>query len=291
MNKKVFVVIVTYNGARWIDKNITSLLASSYPVHIIAVDNNSADDSALLLEKYPVDLIKAPENLGFGKANNIGMKRALAQGADYVFLLNQDAWVFEDTVSGLVSKMEADPLIGLLSPLHYSADGITLDGNFAVYYNRKSSEKGTIAFVPFVNAAAWMLSRQCIERTGLFEPLFGHYGEDRNYCGRVRYHNFVIGIDASSKIVHDRVIRRNFGKDIIQSRYKILSTLLDINLSTTAAHILALREVIGLPKYFSRHYGTSKAVSLFFKLFSYYLSCVIKAGAIATARKKAKGNG
>lgn len=289
MNKKVFVVLVTYNGSHWIDKNIQSLLDSDYPVHIIAIDNNSTDDSAALLAKYPeVDFIQSPDNLGFGKANNIGMKKALEQGANYVFLLNQDAWVFNDTVGSLVAKMEADAQFGIISPKHFSGDDITLDVSFETYLSRKISIDGDVAVVPFVNAAAWMLSRKCIETVGYFEPLFGHYGEDRNYCDRVLFHDFKIGIDTQSKIVHDRVITRNFKKDIIQSKYKILTTLLNINYGLSISYVQGLKEVFGLPKYFLKSYGMGKSVSMFFTLLRYYLHWVGNMDKIKTARNSAK---
>lgn len=290
MNKKVFVVLVTYNGSHWIDKNIQSLLDSNYPVQIIAIDNNSTDNSAVLLANYPqVDLIQSPDNLGFGKANNIGIKKALDLGADYIFLLNQDAWVFNDTVGSLVSQMESTKGFGIMSPKHLSGDGATLDKSFETYLSRKQSVVGNVAIVPFVNAAAWMLSRKCIETVGYFEPLFGHYGEDRNYCDRVLFHNFKIGIDTNSKIVHDRVITRNFKKDIIQSKYKILTTLLNINYSLSKSYLQGLKEVFGLPKYFMKSYGAGKSISIFFTLFTYYLQWL--AGGmpkIKTARNSAK---
>ena len=294
LNKKVFVVIVTYNGAKWIDKNITPLNQSYYPVSIIAIDNNSTDDSLTLLEKYPeVQLIKSPVNLGFGKANNIGMKMALEQSADYVFLLNQDAWVFEDTISKLIDVMEIeDKRCGIASPAHYMADGCTLDANFKTYLYRSLPNymSKNIWFTKFVNAAAWMMSRGCIETVGYFEPLYGHYGEDRNYCDRVRYHKFSIVINTDSKIVHDRIITRNFKKDVIQSEYKVLSTLLDINQNTLKSHLLAIKEVFGLTKYFSKYYSAGRCFSLFFKLSSFYLRRIINVGPIASARKIAKRN-
>lgn len=291
LNKKVFIVLVTYNGAYWIDKNITSLLNSSYPVSIIAIDNNSTDDSVALLKKYPeVDLIKSSENLGFGKANTIGMKRALDLGADYVFLLNQDAWVFENTISTLVGKMESTKGFGIMSPMHFSGDGMTLDKSFDTYYKRKTSREAShnIAVVPFVNAAAWMLSRECVEKVGYFESLFGHYGEDRNYCDRVTYHKFLIGIDADSKIVHDRVISRNFKKDVIQSKYKILTSLLNINNSFSKSYLQGLKEVFGLPKYFLKAYGPGKSIGMFFNLLGYYMQWMGDKNKIKTARNNAK---
>ncbi|GGB76693.1 glycosyl transferase [Flavobacterium suaedae] len=287
MDKKVFVVIVTYNGAKWIDKNITSLLESEYPVNTIVIDNCSTDDSVVLLSKYlEVQLIQSETNLGFGKANNIGIKKALDNGADYIFLLNQDAWVFPKTISSLVNSMETNADYGIISPIHFSGDETTWDESFKTYYNRKTASSGNLVTVPFVNAAAWMMSRACIEKVGLFEPMFSHYGEDRNYCDRVKYHRFLIGIDENASIVHDRVIKRNFKKDVIQSQYKILTTLLNINNSLDKSYRLAFKEVLGLPKYFSKYYGVGKVANLFFKLFSYYIKQVRAKQSIEQVRQK-----
>lgn len=294
MDKKVFVVVVTYNGAQWIDKCIGSLRESAYPVQTIVLDNASTDNTLQLLNNYSdVTLVETGANLGFGKANNIGIEKAMQAGADYIFLLNQDAWVFTDTIGKLVEKMERYPQLGIVSPMHYIADEATLDGNFKTYMERGEafSADADVTIVPFVNAAAWMVSRECVGRVGYFEPLFVHYGEDRNYCDRVRYHNFSIGIDLESKIVHDRTITRNFKKDVIQSQYKLLTTLLDINKSYAACHLQVWKEIIGLPKYFSKHYGAAKAVQLLAKLKIYYAELLLKQGAILSARKKAKGNG
>lgn len=290
LNKKVFVVIVTYNGAHWIDKNISSLQNSSYPVRIIAIDNNSTDNSVALLEKYPqIELIRSPENLGFGRANNVGMKKALDAGADYIFLLNQDAWVFDDTIGSLVSKMDADSTLGLLSPMHYDGSGSKLDESFSIYYLRQGGKSANgDPLVPFVNAAAWMLSRACIEKVGYFEPLYGHYGEDRNYCDRITYHNFFIGIDEEAKICHDRVIKRNFSKDLVQAKYKVLTALLNINHTFFQSYIIGLREVFGLPKYFMKFYGAGKSINMVFKLLAYYIEWVFSAGKIKAARNNAK---
>lgn len=288
MDKKVFVIIVTYNGARWIDKNIPSLLASPYPVHIIVIDNQSTDNTVALLQNYPeVDLILSTENLGFGKANNIGMKKALAEGADYLFLLNQDAWVFENPIGSLVQKMEANAQMGILSPMHFQANETNLDTSFETYLGRKTGEAAGVPLVPFVNAAAWMVSRNCVERVGYFEPLFGHYGEDRNYCDRVLYHKFLIGIDTDARIVHDRTITRNFNKDVTQSKYKILATLIDPNRSVFNAYKQGLKEALGLPKYFSKFYSKPEARQMLGILLKYYTGFITKPGQIHTARKRA----
>ncbi|HEX8577850.1 MAG TPA: glycosyltransferase family 2 protein, partial [Flavobacterium sp.] len=246
MKKKIAVVIVTYNGSFWIKRNIASVLNSDYPVHIIVVDNASTDTSVALLETFPeIEIIKNTTNLGFGKANNIGIKKALLGGTDYIFLLNQDTWIFENTITNLFTRIEQNPTFGIMSPLHFSADGVHLDTNFHTYYNRKTDRLAApdIVEVPFVNAAAWLVSSSCFKKVGLFEPLFNHYGEDRNFADRVRFHNFKIGIAKDAAICHDRTITRNFKKDLLQSKYLILICILDINRSLFLAQFKGLKAV------------------------------------------------
>jgi GT2 family glycosyltransferase len=289
LDKKVFVIIVTYNGARWIDKNITALLQSAYPVHIIAVDNQSTDNSVALLRQYPqVDVVETGANLGFGKANNIGMKKALDEGADYLFLLNQDAWVFEDTVGKLVERLEGETLMGILSPMHFSGDGETLDASFETYYSRATSKNNQLAVVPFVNAAAWMLPRHCVEKVGYFEPLFSHYGEDRNYTDRVAYHKLLIGIDETCKIVHDRVITRNYNKDLTQSRYRVLSELINPNYDTATSYIKALHQALGQPTYFAKFYGWGPALNMTGSLLVFLMKYTLNPYPALRARKNAR---
>ena len=291
MEKKIAVVIVTYNGSFWINKNISSVLSAGYPVHIIVVDNASTDTSVALLETFPeIEIIKSHTNLGFGKANNIGIKKALEGGADYIFLLNQDTWIFEDTITNLVVKMEQNPIFGIMSPLHFSADGVHLDANFNTYYHRKADRLAAqdIVEVPFVNAAAWLVSSSCFKKVGLFEPLFNHYGEDRNFADRVRFHNFKIGIAEDAVICHDRTITRNFKKDLLQSKYLILIFILDINTSLFLAQLKGLKAALGLPKYFTKYYSWKQCSLLFIKLMSYYFNLFFKFKTIVAIRKKSR---
>ncbi|ESU20912.1 glycosyl transferase family protein [Flavobacterium cauense R2A-7] len=289
--KKVSVVIVTYNGVKWIEKCIKSLLQSNYPVDIVVVDNDSNDATLAVLEQFPqLHLITSDSNLGFGKANNIGIEYALKNEADYVFLLNQDTWVFDNSIEELVKTAERNPEFGIVSPMHFSGDEVTLDENFKTYFGKKTAElkEQNVVVVPFVNAAAWLVSRGCLEKVGGFEPLFGHYGEDRNYCNRVLFHNFKIAITEKSKICHDRQIVRGFKKDLVQSKYKLLSEVLDVNDSLLTSYCKGLKSVFGLPKYFGKFYPAMKVFELFFGLMMYYWELVFSIGKISKARAKAR---
>ena len=81
----VYVIIVTYNGLKWIDQCLQSLQESDYSHRVLIVDNCSTDNTVQhVKDKYPeVTFLIQDRNLGFGKANNIGLRYALTHGGEY----------------------------------------------------------------------------------------------------------------------------------------------------------------------------------------------------------------
>jgi len=73
--------------------------------------------------------------------------------------------------------------------------------------------------VPFVNAVAWLISRECLETIGGFDPLFFHYGEDDNYSQRVIYHGFKIGVLLKVFVIHDRATRVRTKPKVFSAQY------------------------------------------------------------------------
>lgn len=219
VNNKTYIIIVTYNALHWIEKCLSSVDFSIY--HVVVVDNNSTDDTVSYIEKKysNVALIKQDENLGFGSANNIGIKKALENDADYVFLLNQDAWIEPDTIEKLVAAHQKEPEYGIISPMHLNGSGDALDYNFSNYIMPSKCEslysdlflnriKDSVYKVSFVNAAGWLLSKKCMEIIGGFNPSFFHYGEDDNYIHRVKFHGLKVGVLPSTLLFHDREHRK-----------------------------------------------------------------------------------
>lgn len=288
MKKKIAVVIVTFNGEFWLKKNLNSLLNSNYPIDIIIVDNASTDKTISTIKEFStVELIQSKENLGFGKANTIGIAFALKKGADAVFLLNQDTWIYENTISSLVEALFENPNLGIVSPLHYSADEKTFDENFYTYFNRfeKEEDSESIRIVPFINAAAWLVSKECFTKTGYFDPIFSHYGEDRNFCERVKYHGFKIGVVKNSAICHDRIVKLNPDKIELQSKYLVLNQMINCNNSLFISVFLGLKSVFGLSKFHFTNQGALKTISLFIKLLLYYFNLLLNIGMILKIRK------
>ena len=140
---------------------------------------------------------------------------AYDSGADYIFLLNQDAWVESNTIEQLIEIAEKSPEFGIISPMHLNGTGSALDIKFSKYLNPNNCHyffsdtylkklRNEIYEASFINAAAWLMSRNCINQIGGFNPLFHLYGEDDNYVQRLRYHGLKIGVYPYSLIYHDR---------------------------------------------------------------------------------------
>lgn len=215
LNKTIYAIIVTYNGSKWVDKCFGSLSNSNIPLKIFAVDNQSSDNTVeLIRQNYPnVHLIETGANLGFGKANNIGLKFALKEDADFAFLFNQDAWIQPDTIEKLVAIAEANQDYGIISPMHYDGGNENFDHKFIEYIQHNVcpglledlwfKRMQPIYETTFVNCAAWLVPKKCFQLVGGFDPLFPHYGEDTDYVQRVQFNKFKIGITPSTIINHD----------------------------------------------------------------------------------------
>jgi len=132
-----------------------------------------------------------------------------------VFLLNQDAVVENDTIEKLVKVARENPEFGIFSPLHLNGDGSEIDQNVIDYLLRGNRMFFNDLFfhnlqpvykLPYINAAAWLMARKCIEAVGKFDPLFFMYGEDNDYSFRVLKSGFKIGLVPDAKIYHKRTI-------------------------------------------------------------------------------------
>ncbi len=225
--KKIFVIVVTYQGQQWYDRCFTSLRESSIPVQTIVVDNASGDGTVEYIRKHfpDIHLIESKENLGFGKGNNLALKYAYQQNCDYVFLLNQDAWLEDkEVIEKLVTISEKHPDFGIISPMHLSADKKKV--NMGMGYNDRNCSKQILSDLycgslkdiyetDYVNAAGWLLPRNTLSTLGGFDPLIFHYGEDDDYLNRARFHGLKIGICPGSFIVHDH----RAGEETDWSRY------------------------------------------------------------------------
>lgn len=216
---KIHIIIVTYNAMKWAERCFSSLRNSSVPLHCIVVDNGSTDGTQDYIKENfsEVDFIQSSENLGFGKANNIGIEKAYREGADFFYLMNQDAWIFEDSVEKLLevySIYTQKDQIGILSPIHLDGSGEMLDPHFEMYLSRNTNENRIFSDIYcghpkkfyemiFINAAHWFIPKQTIEIVGGFNPYFFQGVEDHEYANRIKFKGKKIILCTESRVIHD----------------------------------------------------------------------------------------
>ncbi|MBR3388093.1 MAG: glycosyltransferase family 2 protein [Bacteroidales bacterium] len=256
---KILVIVVTYNGRQWLDRCLGSVRASEVPADLYVWDNDSVDGSAdFVAARFPeAKLIRSADNLGFAEPNNMGMRYALEKGYDYVYLLNQDAWIEPSTLGTLISFSESHPEFGVLSPLQMTDGFKDLDRQFEKiapegihFRNRRcatppkwappsyDAEGGTDSGsvcppveVKRIMAAHWLVPCKVLEKVGVFSELFPIYGNDDNWCDRARYHGYKVGIVPEARAVHDRAYREEAKEKVVYRNYYMgsLVRLCDIN--------------------------------------------------------------
>lgn len=236
---RVLALVVTFNAMPWLDRCIGSLEKSTVGVDVMVVDNCSTDGTRERIKNsFPkVRLYGASSNLGFGAANNIGFAYALEKGYDWVYMMNQDAWIMPDT---LKKMLDAWPLgYGILSPIQKDAQG-RLDANFEKHCSSYLGGENPLVSVSFVMAAHWLLSAETIRTVGAFSPAFHHYGEDDNYIHRLDYHGLKLGVLTTAEAVHDRGQRKDSPEK--RMRLKCVSTVVGLSDPRRCLFLMAILE-------------------------------------------------
>lgn len=207
------VVVLNWNGRRWLAQCLDSVLASEYTnIRVYLVDNGSSDGSQdFVREQYPkVTLIQNHKNFGCAEGYNIGIRRALRDGADYVARLDNDLKVDPGWLGIPIEMAEADPTVGVLSTMQWNYEGTQLDQTFHELLCEETSYEKDLRKAPLpqqyatkrVIGAAMIMSRSVVQRVGLFDPMyfFGH--EDSDLCRRVRHHGFRMLVVTDSRVFH-----------------------------------------------------------------------------------------
>lgn len=219
---KVDIVILNWNGIQDTRECLQSLRSLSYPNYRIRlVDNGSANNEAALLEKeFPeVDVIKLDTNTGFCLGNNIGMQKALDEGADYVMLLNNDTLVSADLLEKLVTQFGILKNAGALSPviLHYpekekvwfsiakwESSWRRGEAQFRLSYNETYDQlKQQQPYeTEFACGCCLFTSAEMLHKAGLLDEKFFIFYDEADWCARIRKMGYISYIVPSTYIYH-----------------------------------------------------------------------------------------
>ena len=221
------IVIVTYNSRQDIDACLQSLVGHTapFPTTITVVDNQSPDGTAAHVRAtWPsVAVIDAGGNLGFAKANNIGIR---ATDSEYVLLMNPDTVAPPGAIQTLVRGLAAHPQAAiagarLLSPTGFpelswgAAIGPWNELKQKVFsglYHRKVRRivrkvdklSRTAREVTWVSGACMVIRRADLEAVGLLDERFFMYTEDVDLCLRVKARGRIVLYIAAAEVIHHR---------------------------------------------------------------------------------------
>jgi GT2 family glycosyltransferase len=242
---KVSCIVLNWNGWQDTIECLDALKKCTYPtLTIMVVDNGSTNDSVARIQAAHPDvvLLESGENLGFAGGNNIGIRYALAHGADYVWLLNNDTKPAPDALSALVAKALTDRGIGAVASICYYADApSTVQAwagtrvNLWIGYSRLSTVPHADDWFHSLNGTSMLIVRTAIDDVGLLDEGFFLYWEDTEFCLRLRKKGWRIAAAPDSRVLH-KVNASTGGNRLILDRYHTASGLRILRLHSPAPH-------------------------------------------------------
>jgi GT2 family glycosyltransferase len=212
---RVGAVVLTYNSRNDIAECLASLSRSyAGPLDVLVVDNASTDDMAGWVAEHAPGALFVPvgANRGWSGGNNVGIRRALERGADWVWLLNPDVEVGPGCLDELIRFAAGHPAVGILSPVIYHyADrsrlwfaGGRIDTETCVSEHVRQIEEFQ-ALAPdrrYVSGCALLARREVFERVGRIDERFFMYCEDGDFCRRAVRDGFGIEVVESARLYH-----------------------------------------------------------------------------------------
>ncbi len=267
------IVIVNYNVREFLQHCLESIRRSTHTlrIEVLVVDNNSHDNSVELLSpKFnEVEFIALNENLGFGRANNIGIERARGR---YVLLLNPDTILQEDTLQRMAEYMDTHPDVGISGCKVLNADGsfqaqcrrgfpspwasfCKLFGLQAMFpnsplfarYNQSFRSEDETYTVDAVIGAFMFCRRDALLSIQGFDPDFFMYGEDLDLCYRMKLAGFNTAYVPITTIIHFKgESTRRSSMNEVKIFYEAMEIFAHKHYSTSRLFLLFLKSGIRL---------------------------------------------
>lgn len=218
----VVSVILNTNRRQDTLECLDSLAANGYENHsIIVLDNASTDGSAdAIRAMHPgVRVLPLSQNFGYAGNNNVGIEAALADGADWVFVLNEDTILAPDCLARLVEAGERDARIGIVGPMVYhhneqnviqSAGGKLSHDWTAFHLGENALDEGQFAAthpVDWISGCAILVRRSVIEDVGMIDARYFYFWEETEWCLRAGRAGWKIVHVPEAKLWHKGVQR------------------------------------------------------------------------------------
>lgn len=254
---RISIIVVTYNSARDVDACFSSLARARLGgAEVTVVDNASTDGTpALVRERFPwVTVVDAGSNLGFAGGNDLAIARALAAGAEWVYLLNPDTDVDPGFLEEALAVGDADPLAAAVQSLlllHPDRDRVNTAGNeihflgfgyCGAYRAPRASVPDEAREIAFASGAAVLLRASALREVGGFDERLFMYQEDQDLGIRLRLRGWRARLAPRSLVWHHYAFSRNPRKFFFleRNRYVVLAKTLRLrSLAVLAPFLLA----------------------------------------------------
>lgn len=214
----ISIIIINYNTPDLVYNCLLSIKKFIYvSKEIIIVENGSKVETRVekdklnnILHPNEFKLLISDKNMGFGNGNNFGAWRACGK---YLWFLNSDTLLIDDSAEKMVDFFEKNPKIGALSPLLYHQDS-TLQKNFFAsfqtlgsitlrrYNDHKIDFSKKFFYTDIVVGAAMMVKKETFDAIGGFDKNIFMYLEDDDLCKRLRNTGYKNAVLNTAKIIH-----------------------------------------------------------------------------------------
>ena len=217
MNPLVTIILLNYNGIEDTMECLDSLCDVTYDnYNIIIIDNGSENnETRKIQEAYPAaNVIANDKNLGFTGGNNIGMRLAIENGADFVLLLNNDTLVDKKFLSEMIDVAEKYPKAGIFTPKIYNYGTNIIQSIGQHFYSSWGFTKhrfgrrldtgayDTIATCNFITGTAMLIRKSVIEKIGVLDENYFFYNEDVDYSINAIRNGYDLLCVPKSKVWH-----------------------------------------------------------------------------------------
>ena len=230
---RILAIVLNWRQALVTLDCVDDLLAMSGPhPDILVLDNGSGDDSVLLLQAHQdkFTLEALPRNVGFSAANNIGLRRALAEGYDYALLINNDAFAAPDMLEKMLAEAQSD--IALLSPkIYYEAEPgriwfangrrqpTTLDLRDTGRGAMDGPQYAQSHDVDYLLGTCLLVNLQAVRVVGLLDEQYFFYFEDLDWSLRFQQAGYRLRLVADAHLYHRVALSTGSDEDSPQRRY------------------------------------------------------------------------
>jgi len=278
---RVFSIVLNFERPQETLKAVNSLIKQKgrFFHQVVIVDNSSTNDLKRLIgqrgnfstNKISVSLIENKKNLGFAAGNNIGIRFALKNKADYICLVNDDAYLDENCLATLVDYIRKNKEVGIVSPKIYFAPGFEYHQNryqkkdlgkviwyaggkidwqniYSTHLGVDQVDKGQFnksEETDFATGCVMLIKKQVFEKIGLLDENYLMYWEDADFCYRAKRVGFRVYFVAQAKAWHKNLGTQKGISNKQKEKYMIHSRLrFGLKYASLKIKILLLKEFL-----------------------------------------------